>query len=70
MGRDDVSRSNGNSFPKWALGILSAILLMLGGFWSVGTLKAYAATTRLDGQDQRLERIEEKLDRLLERRSR
>lgn len=59
----------GDEFSKWGLGLLASILLVLGGFWSVGSLKAMTAEKvdvvvkqdiqrQLDDIKKTLERIE------------
>ena len=62
------SKGNPNEFPTWAVGLLTAILLSLGMFWSVSSVKAWTHDSRIEDQDKRLQRIEEKIDKLLDQR--
>jgi len=56
-------RKDDGKFETWALSLLAAILLSLGGFWTTGSLKAVmtesAHKVEVKDSDQRMERMEQ-----------
>ena len=69
-----IPRRPNGLFTKWALGLLAAGILGLGG-WAGNTLLADGVRittleTKHEDFSSRLERIEQKLDRLIERANR
>ena len=56
-------RRDDGKFETWALGLLAAILLSLGGFWTTGSLKAMTteASHKIEVKDdhERMERMEQ-----------
>lgn len=61
------SKDGNGGFRAWTITLLTAIILLLGGFWSVSSVKAWGHDVKIKEQDKVLEEISKKLDKLLDR---